>query len=216
MRILTSSQEQFLNFFKSSELSRYFYFTGGTALSQFYLQHRYSYDLDFFTEEKNALEIDKILSFLHSLPDTKEIKYEKIYDRRLFFLKLTGEDIKVEFSLYPFKRIVKSKRIDGLTIDSFGDLFVNKLMALSDRDEEKDLIDIYFILKDKGNDYILWGLEKVKEKFQVDGVQYIIQRKFMDLPKNLENMPYLIKPITNYREFFKNIAVKLAKEYWNT
>lgn len=31
-----------------------FYLTGGTALSRFYLDHRYSDDLDFFTHEVNA------------------------------------------------------------------------------------------------------------------------------------------------------------------
>ena len=31
-----------------------FYLTGGTALSRFHLNHRYSDDLDFFTHEINA------------------------------------------------------------------------------------------------------------------------------------------------------------------
>jgi hypothetical protein len=30
-----------------------FYLTGGTALAEFYLAHRRSYDLDLFTTEKN-------------------------------------------------------------------------------------------------------------------------------------------------------------------
>ncbi len=158
MKILTQVQERFLKFFKQSALSEYFYFTGGTALSEFYLQHRYSYDLDFFTDKIKALDINAILSFLHSLSDIKEVRYDKIYDRRLFFLKISDRNLKVEFSLYPFKRITECKNIDGLVVDSFDDLFVNKLAALSDRDEEKDLTDIYFILKSKADDYILWGL----------------------------------------------------------
>ncbi len=196
-------------------MAQHFYFTGGTALSEFYLQHRYSYDLDFFTEKRDALNMNALLTFLHSLPDIKDIRYEKIYDRRLFFLKYLKDDLKVEFSLYPFRRIGESKNINGLTVDSFDDLFVNKLAALSDRNEEKDLIDIYFALKTKEDGYLLWGLEMVKKKFGIDGAQYIIQRRFVDLPDTLENVPYLIKPIVDYKAFFKDKAVRLAKEFWN-
>lgn len=38
--------------------SRGFYLTGGTALSEFYLQHRYSDDLDFFTRKDEPLQDD--------------------------------------------------------------------------------------------------------------------------------------------------------------
>ena len=50
--ILTKGQELILGEFKKDDwLSSLFYFTGGTALSEFYLQHRLSDDLDFFTQE---------------------------------------------------------------------------------------------------------------------------------------------------------------------
>ncbi|MDI6754231.1 MAG: nucleotidyl transferase AbiEii/AbiGii toxin family protein [Thermodesulfobacteriota bacterium] len=42
----------------------YFYLTGGTALAEFYLGHRRSYDLDFFTAEGDLL----IPSYLFPLP----------------------------------------------------------------------------------------------------------------------------------------------------
>ncbi len=214
MRILTKVQEQILNLLGKSELSHQFYFTGGSALSEFYLHHRYSYDLNFFTKEKNALNMDVILSFLHSLPALKNIRYEKIYDRRIFFLRFTDESLKVEFSLYPFERVAETKNVNGLQIDSLDDLFVNKLAALADRYEEKDLVDLYFILSAKGADHILWGLAKVKEKFGIEGVQYIIQRKLVSLPNDLENMPYLIKPMSGYKKFFEKVLIKLAKKYW--
>lgn len=140
MKILTDAQERVLNLFRKSELSQQFYFTGGSALPEFYLQHRYSFDLDFFTKEKNALNMNAILSFLHSLPAIENIRYEKIYDRRIFFLKFKDKSLKVEFSLYPFESVAKAKKINGLQVDSLSDLFVNKLAAAADRDEEKDLI----------------------------------------------------------------------------
>lgn len=42
----------FDEFRKSNYLKENFYFTGGTALSAVYLQHRESEDLDFFSGEK--------------------------------------------------------------------------------------------------------------------------------------------------------------------
>ena len=37
---------------KNDFLRAHFYFTGGTALSYYYLQHRYSEDMDFFSIKK--------------------------------------------------------------------------------------------------------------------------------------------------------------------
>ena len=55
--ILTDNQSQILNTLATdSNFSKNFYLSGGTALAEFYLHHRLSEDLDFFSET----EIDKI------------------------------------------------------------------------------------------------------------------------------------------------------------
>jgi Nucleotidyl transferase AbiEii toxin, Type IV TA system len=52
--ILTPLQNSFLaEFF---HLAQDFYLTGGTALSAFYLRHRYSVDLDLFTHDDEAFQ----------------------------------------------------------------------------------------------------------------------------------------------------------------
>jgi predicted nucleotidyltransferase component of viral defense system len=51
MEILNKTQKAVLDIFSKSDLSKKFYFTGGTALAFFYLKHRRSDDLDFFTEK---------------------------------------------------------------------------------------------------------------------------------------------------------------------
>lgn len=50
---------------QDKSLRETFYFGGGTALSVFYLNHRYSDDLDFFSEK----EFDKnvVIKFINSL-----------------------------------------------------------------------------------------------------------------------------------------------------
>ena len=52
---------------------------GGTALSAFYLHHRLSEDLDFFSEKN--VEIEEILGFVKLLPLAREAEYERKYDR---------------------------------------------------------------------------------------------------------------------------------------
>ena len=50
LKYLTPEQDDIINrFIRENYLRDNFYFTGGTALSSCYLQHRYSDDLDFFT-----------------------------------------------------------------------------------------------------------------------------------------------------------------------
>ena len=51
IQILTKEQQTILSEVGKESFFTNFYFTGGTALSAFYLQHRYSEDLDFFSEE---------------------------------------------------------------------------------------------------------------------------------------------------------------------
>ena len=61
---LTPRQKQFLEVvLRAPYIIKTFYLSGGTALSSWYLHHRESYDLDFFSEkfEVNARLIESFL-----------------------------------------------------------------------------------------------------------------------------------------------------------
>lgn len=64
MQIINEVQETVLKNFSEIQDSQQFYLTGGTALSYFYLRHRQSNDLDFFTTGEEI-----ILPFSHQLID---------------------------------------------------------------------------------------------------------------------------------------------------
>ncbi|MBU0694334.1 MAG: nucleotidyl transferase AbiEii/AbiGii toxin family protein [Candidatus Omnitrophica bacterium] len=49
--VISQIQKAILDSFGQIPDSEYFYLTGGTALAYFYLKHRKSNDLDFFTAE---------------------------------------------------------------------------------------------------------------------------------------------------------------------
>jgi predicted nucleotidyltransferase component of viral defense system len=144
--ILTEEQKRLLQHFSRSDRRQSFYLTGGTALSAFYLFHRVSEDLDFFSSEQ--AEVQEILTFLRTLPDIVDMEYERKFDRKIFLLRhANGRMVRVEFTYYPFPRSEEGLLIEGFRIDSFKDILVNKLMALTDRRDPKDYVDLYVALK---------------------------------------------------------------------
>jgi predicted nucleotidyltransferase component of viral defense system len=144
---LTASQKIALEVLASSFLKNKFYWTGGTLLSYYYLHHRYSYDLDFFSEEKFSFdEINQLVSEIKVKGNFKEVEFKKIYDR-YEFLFIGKESLRVEFVYYNHekKTLRKRKKFLGVFIDSLEDIATNKLIALLDRSEPKDVFDLYFI-----------------------------------------------------------------------
>jgi predicted nucleotidyltransferase component of viral defense system len=121
-----------------------FFLTGGTALSVFYLHHRLSDDLDFFSTEFNELNsIDIILkrifkrnlTLIQSSPDflsylINNVKVDFVFDH----LSLSGQR--------PHFRIESGQTIQ---IDMVENIASNKLSAITSRYEPKDLVDFYFI-----------------------------------------------------------------------
>jgi predicted nucleotidyltransferase component of viral defense system len=143
--ILTFSQISLLEEFVKSDLSDAFRLAGGTALSAFYLEHRLSEDLDFFSYEKIPFYLPE--NFLKSLSFVDAISHTRLFDRNIFNLRLKdGTALKTKFTYYPLKNIETDVIIDGLHVDGFLDLMVNKLCAMADRSDAKDYIDIYCAL----------------------------------------------------------------------
>lgn len=95
--ILTPAQVAFLKAFAKSDLARTFRFTGGTALSAFYLAHRLSEDLDFFADQRAPFYTCE--TFLKTLPIVRDITFTKLHDRNIFLLSLRdSSSLKVEFT----------------------------------------------------------------------------------------------------------------------
>lgn len=202
--ILTSKQLEFLEFIQNyRQITKGFYLTGGTALSQFYLRHRYSEDIDLFSEKKevNHFLID---SFLKKI--SIDLKVDKI--NRMQFLGLVSykliyddkETLKVDFNYYPFPRIEKGQKFGDLEVDSLIDIAANKIHTLFMKPRTRDYIDLYFIFKKEKLDLkklILLANQFVRVK----------DIKKEDYPKIL--VPFEIKKMEN---FFLNLAKDLSGE----
>lgn len=193
--ILTERQIKFLELFGNERtLSSSFYFTGGTPLAEFYLQHRYSEDLDFFSEHE--FDISGVNIFLKKIQPTLQFKtfdYQQSYNRNLFFLDFGDEILKLEFTYFPFTRIDDSMTKFNLSVDSILDIAVNKLFTIYQRTKARDYIDLYFICN-KYDFSVSDLIAKARLKFDwhIDpiqlGAQFIKAEIAEDMPRMIDSI----------------------------
>lgn len=125
-----------------------FYLTGGTALSRGYYNHRFSDDLDYFvnyhTDFQRIAEIQ--IEKLSKIFKNPEIDHKGEYFYRIF---VAEGKLKIEM-INDVPAHVGQKVNHSLlgTIDSKENILANKLNAVIDRSLPKDIVDIYFLLKD--------------------------------------------------------------------
>lgn len=143
---LTTGQKIAIKQLANSSLKNIFYWTGGTLLSVYYFHHRLSYDLDFFSEKPFSFDQVRDLSLkIQKLGHFIGVSFKKIYDRYEFIF-VNKEKLRIEFVYYNHKKksLKKRKQFMGVYIDSLEDIAANKVLALLDRNEAKDLFDILF------------------------------------------------------------------------
>lgn len=211
MHLFTSEQKYIFDKVKASEYLRSnFYFTGGTALSYFYLQHRFSEDLDFFSE--NKFDQEAILQEVESWINGKKFSFGRqvkevvsIYD--LHFAN--NEKVKVDFGYYPHKRVEAGKFYEGFSIDSLLDIAINKLATINQRSQVKDFVDLYFLLQE----FTIWDLlEGVKIKFRMKLEPWILAADMVYMVDKFKFLPRMIKKLElkDLQSFFRQTAKELG------
>lgn len=149
---LTNAQEKALKLLAASPLGQIFYWTGGTLLAHHYLKHRKSFDLDFFSEQPFSFgEVDLLAQAIKDAIGATKVSYKKIFDRHEFLFE-NKQTLRIEFVYYNHeKKTLKQRaKLHGIFIDSLDDIAANKTVALFDRNEPKDVFDLYFLLTKKG------------------------------------------------------------------
>lgn len=206
IQFFTKEQQIILDEVKKSEyLNSNFYFTGGTALSAFYLQHRYSDDLDLFSQKKfdNQVIFTLIEEWGRKHKFTLQSRFiEVVYIFNLLFSN--KEKLKVDLSYYPYKRLGKGMAVDNLEVDSLLDIAVNKALTISQRSEVKDFVDLYFLLQK----FHVWDLiTGVKVKFHIEIEPLLLGADFLKV-EDFKFLPKMIKPLTleELKVFFRQKA----------
>lgn len=217
--ILTTTQKILLG-----EISKYlpitkrFYLTGGTVLSEFYLQHRLSEDLDFFSES----EFDTTYITIFLGKQKKEIGFSK-FDllkepyRFHYFLKFPKQTVKVDFAYYPYPRIRADlgKKFNLLSVDSVFDIATNKVFTLFQHPRLRDYIDLYFIFQREKNFSLGELINYARNKFDFTVDPKELAKNFLEvLSLGEKDFPKMLKPFNrkDMEDFFVSLVKGLEEE----
>ena len=150
MKILTDLQKGLLKIFGETEESNFFYLTGGTALAECYLKHRYSRDLDLFTKEEEIIGYmgDRLQPKLmaESMQVKTVRKFRSFYE---IVAAKAGEECPIHLALdSPFRFQEPKEILYGVKVDSLIDIATNKLLTVFGRAEPRDFVDVFYLIKE--------------------------------------------------------------------
>lgn len=209
--ILSQRQVKLLELIgKEKTIAKHFYLSGGTPLAAFYLHHRYSEDLDFFSEQE--VDVFALQIFFKKHKTTlgyTNIELQQSFNRNIFFLQFSDETVKMEFTYFPFPRIEMGGKEYGIEIDSLKDIAANKLFTIYQRTKARDYIDLYCIIKKEGYTIQeLISLAKSKFESHIDalalGTRFLKAKEAVDMPRMIEEIP-----ANEWQDFFEQEAKKL-------
>lgn len=153
LEVLTDIQKKIFTHFKNIPELDAFYLTRGTALSKFYLSHRKSDDLDFFTSEEEliqpfSLEIEEVLKKAGFIVERKRgfrsfVELAVSTDSEATIVHLALD------SPHRLDPLILAGEFPGLKIDSLKDIAANKVLALFGRATLRDFVDVFFLIKEK-------------------------------------------------------------------
>ena len=196
---------------KSKLIKNNFYLTGGTALAKYYLQHRLSEDLDFFSDKK--FNNQTVLTEIESLAKKQNFSFTSRFSGPVYSFIIEFPDkkkTKLDFGFYPYKRLKKSKLKFGLQVDSQLDIAVNKLLTISQRTNVKDFVDLYYLLKK----FTFWDLFRgVKVKFRQKPEPFLLAADFLKI-EDFDFLPKMIKPLDleELKKYYRNLAKGIGEK----
>lgn len=176
-----------------------FYLAGGTALSLFHLNHRFSEDLDFFTQKFNSAEVKKIADYLkESLKGNIELGGQNppgkgVEHMHYDFELSAGLVIRLDFVQDVFTLIQPTESKNGIQVLSVEDIYLRKIYAVSGfrtghdetgraqfiggRQDAKDLFDIYYLSRE------IMNLADFVEKYCNQALKEGVIRWFNTFPR---------------------------------
>lgn len=189
--ILTPLQRQAMDaLFAEEAFRRTFYLTGGTALAAFYLFHRYSDDLDFFT---NEADMAFLWPMLQALQPTLRFTVENRAPR---FIRLRwADELRLDFVQdVPF-RVGVPVAHGAWQVDSLENITVNKITAIQGRLDAKDYVDLYFLLKQKDAAAEILRLLEAAQQKDASIDPFVWSRIIGDV-ETLRTLPRMITTVT--------------------
>lgn len=186
-------------------------FGGGAALAALHLHHRTSEDLDFFaTRQIEPTELAPLARSFAKAGTSTEV--EVVGPRTsLVLLRRAAITGRIDFAFYPFDPVGRRTKWRGLTVESLADMTVNKLQAVLTRQQPRDFVDLYFLLREGPLRDLKGLLDLVRAKFDVGPHRLGLAARLL-LAKDLQELPRMIRKVTRSQlgKFFEEKARELA------
>jgi len=194
------AQKEVLNVFANRSLS--FALAGGTALELYYLHHRFSADLDFFSTAYSNREVNAIVSELRKR--FKGIKLEselRVLGKakvRFYSIPIKGaRQLKIDFIEDVIIEKPKINKFNSIPVYSAGDIYFHKIVTITGLRPEKDEI----------GRQVMSGRKKARDVFDV----YMLSKKILPLHLFVNKIPgYLQRGLVHWYRSFSRQDLKLA------
>lgn len=177
---IRKAQKEFLKAF--SKVKSSFALAGGTALELYYLNHRFSLDLDFFSSGYKLEEIKKIINsaqkhFKSKITLENEFSVVGRAKVRFYIVEVEGAErpLKIDFVQDVFLDKPNIKEIEGVKVYSVEDIYLQKIIAISGISLEFDQI----------GRQMFSGRRKVRDTFDL----YMLSKKIKPLSEFLKGVP---------------------------
>lgn len=178
--IIRKAQQELLKVFSKS--SRTFALSGGTALELYYLHHRFSRDLDFFSPDYSVGEIESLVSEFKQKTGQKVILENEFTAKgrakvRFYSLAIKGTklSLKIDFIEDVIFEKPRLRRFDGVPVYDVKQIYFQKVIALT---------GIYLGRDDTGRE-IITGRRTARDVFDI----YILSKRISPLHIFFKKLP---------------------------
>lgn len=202
-RKIREAQKKILDFFSAN--AKNFALAGETALELYYLHHRFSADLDFFSPRYDLSEIEKLVSVFGKYT-ARKIKLEAEF--------FTGGKAKVRFYTIPIKNSDRPLKIDFVE-----DVFFSKPTIKKFRGVRVYSVDNIYMQKIATVSGIPLGIDEVGKELRIGRGEeardafdlYMLSKKIQPLHIFLRKTPqYLQRGMVHWYRTFSRQEIKLS------
>lgn len=188
----------------STDLIKHYYLAGGTACA-LHMNHRISYDLDFFSSK--PVEPEFLRTTLFNLGNLSIIQNESgTFNGQL-------NNTKISFFSYPYTLMDKPEIFEKTSVATLRDLACMKLESISTRGVKRDFVDLYQICQVYSLfQTITWFKHKYQE--QNISVPHVLKSLvyFVDAEDNPEPNMKIDYSWNNIKSFFLVNVPLVAKQ----
>lgn len=201
-KILSPLQSQVLELvFSDAWFRRNFYLTGGTALSAFYLQHRYSDDLDLFTHQRDLAPVEALF---RSLFTREELEATQIQKAPSFLRYEVNGELQVDVVADVEFRVGSPELITSFMVDSLKNIAVNKVTAILGRFDPKDYVDLFLLLTEC--DLEIFDLLELGQRKDA-GLDRFVWASLLEAAERIAILPRMIREIdlAELKAFYRSL-----------